>query len=372
MTTPPSEEEIVRRQTVRIRRLGMVVASYAVTATVVFTCYALGLLPGSVLVKYLLWIAALNGMFYIAFRTRLNLRLADPNLTMAQMLVCVPPTLYVMYWLASPQARSTFLLLISVPLIYGTLGLEARRLAFVAVMYVLGYLSLLFALENFRPGFAERKANIIELITLLGTSAQIALIGGYISKLRHTLSERSADLNQALLRISDMANRDELTGIANRRQLVQVINNEISRCARGGAEFSVCLIDIDFFKRINDVHGHLAGDEVLRKLASHVAGRVRDVDCFGRYGGEEFLLVMPQTTLSGAQAKAEGVRMAVASLAYEGLPPGFSITVSAGVAQHQSGESLEHLVGRADSALYRAKAEGRDRVVLAGSPTTTP
>lgn len=156
-----------------------------------------------------------------------------------------------------------------------------------------------------------------------------------------------------------LAVTDRLTGMANRRGAEQVARREIVRVRRFAAPLSFVLFDIDFFKNVNDAHGHGTGDQVLQKIGRAIAGQLRETDLAARWGGEEFLAILPNTALESAQACADRVRRAVAAME---LPMGTTVTVSGGVAQLQAGESLAEVVARADARLFKAKAEGRNRV----------
>jgi len=162
---------------------------------------------------------------------------------------------------------------------------------------------------------------------------------------------------------------DGLTGLDNRRQLMQTLESEVERSRRHGHSFAVVMLDVDHFKSYNDSHGHLAGDEVLTRVGALLRDCTRGVDCSARYGGEEFVLVLPETGVDRAVEVAERIR---ARLAKEGFSNG-RITLSAGVAQFpKDGETPESVLSSADAALYRAKGEGRDRVVLADGPAQAP
>ena len=183
-------------------------------------------------------------------------------------------------------------------------------------------------------------------------------------------------LEQALQIINELAIRDELTGTHNRRHLIELIETERERTARLGHLFCLCLLDIDFFKRINDSYGHSAGDTVLREFAQTVQRQIRDTDSFGRYGGEEFLLMLPETRRDEACSLAERVRISVEKMGFAAMPD-LATTVSIGVAEFRLGESIAETVARADEALYLAKSGGRNRVVdftdaLAGSSLGAP
>jgi diguanylate cyclase (GGDEF)-like protein len=156
-----------------------------------------------------------------------------------------------------------------------------------------------------------------------------------------------------------MALTDRLTGLMNRRGLERDIQHELLRLRRYQTPLSFVLLDIDHFKAINDAHGHVAGDEVLRRVAGAIASSVRETDLVARWGGEEFLVVVPETAYTGALICAEKIRVRVASL---GEQLGFPVTISGGVYQPGPGESVSDLLTRADARLYEAKRTGRNRI----------
>lgn len=165
-----------------------------------------------------------------------------------------------------------------------------------------------------------------------------------------------------------LATIDPLTGAFNRRHFVAEATQEMERAARYGSPLSVIMLDIDLFKRVNDAHGHAIGDEVLRKVVDVCRASLRDVDVFGRFGGEEFVALLPETALSGASLLAERLRRAITELRVPLAAGDLHITASLGVAERATTEtSFDHMLSRADQALYRAKQAGRDRVELATS-----
>lgn len=170
-------------------------------------------------------------------------------------------------------------------------------------------------------------------------------------------------LKEALEAISEISNRDGLTGIYNRRYLETRLGGEFDRTRRYGGTFSVVLFDLDFFKKVNDTHGHLAGDQVLIEIATRVKDKLRSSDVIGRYGGEEFMLILPETHLEGAQVFAERVREAIElePVIYENIT--IPVTVSMGVTEYQADLAAHTaLIHQSDVALYASKAAGRNRV----------
>jgi two-component system, cell cycle response regulator len=155
---------------------------------------------------------------------------------------------------------------------------------------------------------------------------------------------------------------DGLTQIHNKRYLFEALEKELIRARRYERDLSVLMFDIDFFKRINDQYGHLAGDHVLRELARIVQDRIRRDEVFARYGGEEFVIVLPETSLAGAVALAENLRTRVGSHAFAFQGEQIPVTISIGCALLQDDKAATDLIQRADEKLYQAKRSGRNRV----------
>jgi len=177
------------------------------------------------------------------------------------------------------------------------------------------------------------------------------------------------DLENA--RLYQLAITDSLTKVFNRQYLLHRLPDEIERFKRYGDPFSVILFDVDHFKRLNDAHGHHAGDAVLRALAESVQEDLRESDALVRYGGEEFLILLPKADLAAATLIAERIRSDVANHHFRYLNIDLRITVSLGVGQYDANESEAPFVHRIDLALYDAKSKGRNCVALAGPMTPT-
>ena len=175
-------------------------------------------------------------------------------------------------------------------------------------------------------------------------------------------------LNETLAQLRQLAQRDELTRLLNRREFQRILNEEWDRSVRFKRPFTLVMVDIDHFKKINDTHGHQVGDEVLRHVASLLAGQVRTVDRVARYGGEEFALMMIETDAKGAteNIKRLGVLLAETPCFIEAKNLTIDVTLSAGVGTSLTdANSATELVEVADKALYAAKKGGRNRIVMA-------
>jgi len=366
------EQETRKYQNLRARRLGMSFASYMVTLSIVIYCWWQGMIPFRLVAEFLVACLLINSVFWYLIHTGRNLKFQDPSMTSAQMIVSLLPPLWVMAFLDAGQARAIFLLIAIVPMLFGILALSTRQFIMVGLWFCGLYGLLLLGLWVYRPHVLNSELEILQTVAFLLVMAEITVIGGFISGLRGKLRQRNRELGAAMEQIRELVNVDSLTGVYNRRRLFEVIHEESSRYSRSPGSFSICLLDIDHFKQVNDTYGHQAGDVILKAVAQGVAGDLRTIDCFGRYGGEEFLIVLPQTPLDGARIKAERVLARVASLKFPLIGDGFQITVSIGVAEYHNDETTDDTLQRADKALYEAKDAGRNvvRVATRDVPTT--
>lgn len=188
--------------------------------------------------------------------------------------------------------------------------------------------------------------------------------GGAVVRIHFAVADIT-ERRLAELRLEELASTDQLTGLSNRRQFFAWLEDEARRAERFGRPLCVAMVDVDHFKKVNDTYGHGVGDRVLAAVAQTLRDSVRAVDRVARVGGEEFAILFPETRVEAAAAILERIREAVAAEKMTAGEGSFSVTVSCGVAQRQSGESGEELLSRADDALYAAKAAGRNQVQVA-------
>jgi diguanylate cyclase (GGDEF)-like protein len=184
---------------------------------------------------------------------------------------------------------------------------------------------------------------------------------------RLTTAKRILDLQEQLLAsqrlLKEQATRDALTGLWNRAMILDILDRELARSRRGNHAVSVVMTDIDYFKQVNDTLGHLTGDEVLRQLAQRLMNALRPYDMVGRYGGEEFLIVLPGCNAEVALNLAERLRTTVAAERVQDGDQRIAVTLSLGVADWDGAATAADLLRAADQALYAAKAAGRNRSV---------
>ena len=181
-----------------------------------------------------------------------------------------------------------------------------------------------------------------------------------IKHLQDELKEKNALLQE-------LSGTDDLTKLANRRRFMEHFANEFGRAKRYKSELSFLILDLDFFKQVNDSHGHLAGDSVLVQIANVMKTSVRSSDLVARYGGEEFGLLLPETGSKGSRVYAERIRKRIEDSKFDAAEKQIHVTVSGGIATYPeiSADSVDELWRKADAALYRAKKNGRNRIEIA-------
>jgi diguanylate cyclase (GGDEF)-like protein len=187
-----------------------------------------------------------------------------------------------------------------------------------------------------------------------------------LQRTKRILTIKETELKAVIAQADEVSHTDALTFLPNRRQIIGDLQREVIFSDRYGTPLTVSILDIDHFKKVNDTYGHTVGDQVLQNLAGELRDHIRYPDTIGRYGGEEFLLVLPHSTLRAASQQAERLCRHVRSLRIQSGEHEVAITVSIGIAQYKiHSEDWQGLLGRADAALYQAKKYGRDQWTVA-------
>lgn len=341
-------------QALRLRRYFQAVAASLIVLAFFAGLYAVG----KMLLAGLAWAAATIVTCFVVFfaiiRSNLNLKFRDPSLTAAQMVSAFLVIISTGYFINS-AGRDVIIPILLMIFYFGIYRMDTRAMTMLALTNIAFYGMMIAALYAFRREALDLKLELLRWGVLAFVSLWFGTIGGHVTKLRRELAMRKQAI-EALLE------RDDLTGVGNRRFLTHMLEQEKSRADRSGGTFCVAMLDLDFFKRVNDTYGHPTGDKVLKSFTQVAQVELRKVDYFGRYGGEEFMLIMSDTTLAGALVKAERLRADIESARFHDIDPKLIQTVSIGITEYRRGESIDQIQLRADKAMYKAKAKGRNRV----------
>jgi diguanylate cyclase len=277
-----------------------------------------------------------------------------------------------MAYVLTPKLRATLLIVTPLVLMFGAFTLSPRRCRQLGAFAVLAQGVAMVISARWEP---DAGAAALELL-IFACSAVIytmsADMAARLSAIREQLREQKKALKAAVDLNIQLARQDELTGLPNRRHIQEMMEYEGRRALRDKISPCVCVIDLDHFKSINDRFGHAAGDTVLRLLARQTVAALRAPDIMARWGGEEFILLMPETPLEEGVQVVERLHKLLAQPNVWKDSAHLQVTFSAGIAIMSSAESVMDTVARADAALYRAKTNGRNRTELAVSPPSRP
>jgi diguanylate cyclase (GGDEF)-like protein len=317
-------------------------------------------LSGAILVNIVFW--------YGVLRSGLNLRFEDPAVTLPQILSAL--TIIVGAYAVTGPAHGATMMLLSLVLVFGIFNMRPRG-AKIAGAYTVALMGITMLIKTQTDALRYPfKLEIAHFILTAAIVPTISSLAAQLSNLRAKLQAQKDELASALTRIQILATRDELTGLLNRRHMIEVLTQHRKRLDRGGHHrFCLALLDIDHFKRINDTHGHGAGDEVLRHFSHIVQSALRDTDVLARWGGEEFLVLLNDTSPELANVGLERARELLAANTLVPSLPHLKPTFSAGLTCYFDDEALDVCIERADRALYQAKETGRNRTVLVAPPT---
>ncbi len=309
------------------------------------------------------WTAAsLGGMvvFFALIRSGWSRRWREPSLTVPQMLyalVCGA----LAYALLGP-ARGGVFPIVMVILMFGMFVVTPGEMVRVSLFTVLLYGATFALMSLLAPAVYRPAVELGHFLMIATMVPAAAILAGRVAQMRQRLRQRRDELAGALERIRELATRDELTGLVNRRHMQELMEQEHQRCIRSGQTFCLAKLDIDRFKRVNDEHGYAMGDVVLRTLSLEAMRQVRTADLLARWSGEEFMLMLPDTRAALARGGVERLVQRLSALRIVQGAAAVSVTVSAGLAEHHAGETVEQTLERAAAALAEAKAEGGNRL----------
>jgi len=346
----------------RLRWSASTAASYALDALLLGLFVLAGTVPASVFYAFTAGAVAICAAVFALYANRWNLHFRDQSVIWPQ--TVAGAALHLLVVALAPQVAFPALANLFTVFAFGLIWLSLRESVVIWSLTVAATGAVLWSAGD-RAGTAAANAFEICLswLTFSLVLGRCLVLSVYANDLRQRLADSRRKLAASLEQVQQLASHDELTRTLNRRALVSSLERERLRAERSGAPFAIGMMDLDHFKAVNDSYGHGAGDAVLREFAATVHATMRTTDVFGRYGGEEFLIVLVGTELPAALEALERIRAALQKRDWAGVAPGLAQTVSAGIASFRKGETVEQLLHRADQALYEAKNSGRNRVV---------
>ncbi|MDO8298588.1 GGDEF domain-containing protein [Lacisediminimonas sp.] len=350
-----------RNTRLRLRRTGLAALDYVVMCVILIGFAALGTISYRVPLILLGATLLINALFLSLIASGWSRRWPDPSLTAVQVFAACAVNLAGM--MMAPQLAHVFIVVLFMPLSYASLHFTQRM--YLAIWL---YLSVAVGVAIVATGAFRNVADhnwagqLLFWAVVVFTIGRFLSINAVVSRLRLDLKKKNEELQSATGKLTELASRDELTGLWNRREFMRLLQDEARRAARSQTSFCVAIIDIDHFKEVNDKYGHLVGDAVLHELGQLLEFSRRATDSLGRYGGEEFTLLLQGARASTATVALERTRNLVAQHDWSGIAPDLHLTISAGIGAWHPGDTLTVVMNRADSALYEAKNAGRNCV----------
>jgi len=351
------------KQKLRLKRTLMAFSGGVLHTLVCFLFYHQGLfrlsLEGVFLYSALIWTC--GGFLFLYIRLGFNKGLRDPSLTLVQMFFALIGLLIAVYFL-DQSIRPLVLMYSLVVYFFGVFQLNARGLLYYAAVASLFYGMLILLLLKTSGVDLTVSREVLVWAAYSVTGFAFAALGGDISKLRQKLRRRSSELQTIYRKMENVTITDDVTALLNRRYVMELLKQQVHLADRGGYQFSLSYLDVDDFKDVTDSFGYEVGDQVLRQFSEALMIESREADILARTGGEEFLVLFPNTELAEATSIAEKVRARIQAEQVSGYSS-IKLSTSIGVVSFQQGDSLESMLGRADERLQQAKARGRNLVV---------
>jgi diguanylate cyclase (GGDEF)-like protein len=300
--------------------------------------------------------------FYAVMRSGLNQRCADPTLALPQTIAA--QTLVAGAYAVTGPVHPGLLIMPAVVMVFGMFNLRADAVRAVCAYSLVVMGAVMVWRTHTDPLHYPAHLEVFYFVLLAIALPVVSTLSSQLISMRTRLQTHKLQLERALLQIQHMAVRDELTQLPNRRCMLDLLRQHALRRARGGSSFYVGMIDLDHFKLVNDTHGHAVGDEVLRGFSGHAQSVLRATDIIGRWGGEEFLVVLSESPPGDPTVGISRLRASLAGVAVSAAVPNLRVAFSSGFVRYEPGESVEQAIERADRALYAAKAAGRNRTVV--------
>jgi diguanylate cyclase len=302
-------------------------------------------------------------VFFLLVRSGWSRRLRDPSLTLPQMIFAITSAALAYGLLGA--ARGAVFPVVMVVLMFGMFVANPRQMRWISLYAVLLFTAVMVLLALLRPWDYPVLIEFGHFLLLATMLPAVSILAGRVSRMRHRARLQRTDLSQALARLREHTTRDELTGLINKRHMVDVMEQEHQRCIRSGQTFCLAMLDIDSFKPVNEAHGYAVGDAVLRAVADETLRQVRVSDPLARWDSDCFVLLLSDTRAVLARGGLERLHQRVAALRILNGGAALGVTLSAGLAEHHAGETVAQTLARAQRALADAKTQGRNRVVVA-------
>lgn len=354
------------RQRIRIAQWLIAVLVYVASAFVLWIGLRQDRMAEMFFIGWCAFLAIGLSGFFVALRTGWSERFDDPALTAAQIVLGVIGVEWA-YLICGP-VRSVALYPLLLIFTFGAFSLSWRRIMWLTLFALSSLVVTVAALNASRSGIdtwslsnTDLRLDLTNVLMIMILLPALSLVAARLSSLRFKLRSQRAALTAALEEVQRLATHDELTGLANRRHMQERLAQEQYRFQRQGHPFSIAVIDLDHFKLVNDAQGHAGGDKVLRAFAGEAVSALRTSDLIARWGGEEFLLLLPDTRGPQALASLERLLVRVRALPH-GIGP--LLSFSAGVTEYRRDEAVTDTVARADREMYEAKHAGRNTVRL--------
>jgi diguanylate cyclase (GGDEF)-like protein len=336
---------------------------HAVTVLIVCGFAAMGVVPYAVALKILAIVIVLNVIVIAAIGSGYTRRFRDPAIIGLQ--VAAACAINLSGLLLAPQIAYVFIMNLFVSLSYG--GLYFSRQIFLRTWLLLACLlgAVMVIGDDVSISIATPDQRLFFWGVAVLALGRFLSINAEMSRLRAKAQKNNIDLTASTAKLAELASRDELTGLWNRREFMRLLQDESRRAVRSRSSFCVAFIDIDHFTQIIHHYGHPVGDKVLHELARLLDSKRRATDSLARYGDNEFSLLLVNPKRSTALVALERIRNDVAQYDWESIASGLELTLSAGIADWQPGETLLQTLNRAGAALYEAKTAGRNCVRIA-------
>lgn len=326
----------------------------------------------------------LQVVFFILLRSGLSRRFNDPGMTTTQIVSGILYMSFLMY-VGGHEYRSVVMHGYIIVVLFGVFYLSTWGFTIISLTSIVSYMVAIAGIVYQQGMYYSVNFEVAQFAVFSIVMLFAMYLGGYQARLRRKLREQSKglieshlqitqqkealeysqkELQQALYKLGQLAAKDELTGLDNRRQFDEMLKGQISKAETLGISLGLLMLDLDYFKQVNDKYGHIAGDAVLSAFSALGPQCLRRSDFVARYGGEEFVVLIPETDKESLLECAERIGKFTRSLRFNDIDPDLRVTVSIGATLYQRNETMRSLMLRADNALYDAKKQGRDRIIF--------